>query len=253
MYKAERPAALAVHVHGTAGNFYGNPFVVPTAEFHLAAGRSFLTANFPGHDDTAAFEDFDDFTPALDAWLDGYAGDLPIILQGHSLGALKILRYLSDERAGHRDRIMELILLAPFDAVAFYANGEPEQAADRLQRVKLIAPQDGHRALVPEEMFEHWPISTLTFSQIGAPGTVADQFPSRHGLNGTSLERVGLPTFVAIGGADFAAYPNPGAAVKMADALPWVSAYEIPGAPHNFAGEVPALLAALRDWSAAND
>jgi hypothetical protein len=55
------------------GTIYGDPFVVTTAEYHVGLGHHFLTVNFPGHDATAAYEDFDGFTPALDAAFDAVA------------------------------------------------------------------------------------------------------------------------------------------------------------------------------------
>jgi pimeloyl-ACP methyl ester carboxylesterase len=165
----------------------------------LAWGVYFLTANFRGHHATAAYEDFDDVTPALDAWLDAHSEGLPRVLQGHRLGALKIVRYLGDDRAKHRDRVQKLILLAPFDAVALYANGKPEEAEDRLERVRKIAARDGGKRLVPSEMFDYRPISASTFLQIGGRGTVADQFPSREALDATTLSAMRHPTFVAVG------------------------------------------------------
>jgi hypothetical protein len=93
-------------------------------------------------------------------------------------------------------------------------------------------------------MSEYWPISASIFLQIGGPGTVADQFPSREGLDETTLSAIRHPTFCGVGAEDFAAYPSPHNAVAQADALPTVQAVEIPGAPHDFAGHVERL----RDW-----
>jgi pimeloyl-ACP methyl ester carboxylesterase len=245
----EKAKGTAVHVHGTWGNFYGNPFIVPIARLYSDLSINYLTANFPGHDETAIGERFDDFTKALDSWLDRYGAGEPILLQGHSLGALKILRYMKDNRAMNRHRVRCLVLLSPFDVVAFYSCGNLDRNEERLQRIRDLIEIHGAGAPVPKDVFDMWSISLATFLELASSGTVSDQFPSRLGLEGTALDKIELPKFVAIGSEDFAAYPSPSQVHQMTNRLHSVHSVLVEGAPHNFEGKVDSLVSALKVWA----
>lgn len=244
----EQAAPVAIHVHGTWGNFYGNPFINALAECYGRHGIGFLTANFPGHDETAVSEDFDDFTPALDAWIGAYAGEAPLLLQGHSLGALKALRYLSDSRATNRERIRSLVLLSPFDIVAFYARGHVDEVDSRLARLDALIASAGRDAIAPSEWFDMWLITYGTLRALSTPGSPADQFDSRTQLPISPVRRLHVPTFIGIGGEDFAQYPTPKDVARMTAGLPMVTSALIEGAPHNFAGSVDRLVREVDAW-----
>lgn len=239
---------VAIHVHGTWGNFYGNPFIVPCADLFGQFGFSFLSANFPGHDETSVNEKFGEFGDALDMWLGRLAPHGPVILQGHSLGALKAIDFVRRSTSVNASRIRALSLLSPFDIVAFYAKGKVGAIGSRLETLRKIATANGPKTLVPKDLFDIWDISVETVLELATPGSAADQFPSRDGLKGAWLQRGFLPTFIAIGGADFAAYPTPDAAWQMASSLPNCSAHLIEGAPHNFADHVDELVSRQRAW-----
>jgi pimeloyl-ACP methyl ester carboxylesterase len=236
--------SLAIHVHGTWGNFYGNPFINATADLYNRLGYAFLSANFPGHDETAVSENFDDFTPALDAWVDTMDTNASIILQGHSLGALKILRYMRDTRARTVDRIQAIVLLAPFDVVAFYSGGKLETLPEKRAATLRAISEQGEAALVPASVFDTWQLSARTFLQLTESGGVADQFPSRVGLAKVG-HGIRCPILVAIGSEDFAAYPDATSVIEMLQGGNSVVATLIDGAPHNMAGRVPELCSAI--------
>lgn len=246
--KVENPIGTAIHVHGTWGNFYANPFIVPTGELYSEFGLNFLTANFPGHDETAVNEKFEDFSKALDDWLKIYSPGGPLLLQGHSLGALKILFYMADPNAKNKDRVASIILLSPFDIVAFYSNGQLSRIHERLDRVKTLIEVEGPDVNVPKDMFDMWPISSQTFYNIAKPGSVSDQFPSRLELEGAFLYEIKIPVFIGIGSDDFAAYPSPREVIRMIKTQNNIYSTIINGAPHNFAGQVDSLANELRKW-----
>jgi len=251
----KRKRLCVVLIHGTAGNFYANPFIEPTMRLYAESGANVLSVNFPGHDETAATERFEDFTPALDGWLDGLGLTGPLLLQGHSLGALKVLAYLQDARARYRKDIQAAALLSPFDIVAFYAGKTDEEVNQKRSRVQSLIRVEGQGAMVPKEIFGLWPLSLGTFERLTAPGGQADQFPTRNGLVNWRVPVPGLPTLVAIGGSDFAAFPSPEAVVEACGKRARLDLANeklvvefVAGAPHNFEGKTDALREIVGRW-----
>jgi pimeloyl-ACP methyl ester carboxylesterase len=215
-----------------------------------------LAANFPGHDATAATEAWDEFGPALEAWVDRAGGAERLVLQGHSLGALKVLHYMQSKSGKLHDMVRGLILLSPFDIVAFYG-GPSEDAIVKKRRVaEDLRATKGAAALLPPDMFDLWPISLGTYLELGASNGPADQFPVRHGLSQWHPPEDRLPLFIAIGGSDFAALPSPevvvGACLARKKALAGKADIDvslIEGAPHNFDGKIDELVRDLRGWT----
>ena len=118
-----------LHIHGFEGNFYENNFVHVLIKEMENRGIGFLTVNTRGNGrDTdfntvegsykkigARYELLEDAHLDITAWLEflikeGYSN---IILMGHSLGTVKVTRYLFEGEL--RNKIFKLILLAPFD------------------------------------------------------------------------------------------------------------------------------------------
>lgn len=118
-----------LHIHGFEGNFYENNFVHILANELESKGIGFLTVNTRGNGrDTdfntadgkykrigARYELLEEAHLDITVWLkylisEGYK---EIVLQGHSLGTVKAVRYLFEGE--HKDKISKLILLAPFD------------------------------------------------------------------------------------------------------------------------------------------
>lgn len=234
---------LAVHLHGTWGNFYENPFVVALADTYAAAGWRYASVNLPSHDGGSIDETLDDSIEALRAWIDrlGRPGSR-VILQGHSLGALKVIRALHDGALrGAPVTVAAAVLLAPFDIVAF--NGGSTRLGVETNRAAvrdLVASETD--ALVPKTIFPHWPLSARTYLDITEPGGRWDVFPSRNGDKHSGwVAGCGVRTFVAVGGDDFAAFPDAAQVVDGLKDLPDVSSHVIPGAPHNFAGQEAEL------------
>lgn len=248
---AENPGreGVAVHIHGTWGNFYGNPFIVKTADLYTSSPLGgFLTANFPGHDETAVFERWEDFTPALDLWLENVAPTGPVLLQGHSLGALKAIHYMVDPRAANVHRIVGLVLLSPFDSPAFYCGGNLERMEGNLERVREMHEREGPRAIIPPDIFDMWQISVGTYLELAAPRSPGDLFPARNQLKTSPILQLGVPMFIAIGGEDFAAFPSPQAEHELVSRVTNAHSVLIPAGPHNFAGTEDRLIAELSVW-----
>jgi pimeloyl-ACP methyl ester carboxylesterase len=242
-----RAQNLVLHIHGTWGNFYGNHFIDYFGREYPLIGYSFLSANTRGHDDGSISEKFSDCLLDIGQWVT-YARERNykrIILQGHSLGALKAVYFMNNQGD---PSIKKLILLSPFDSIAFYCKGNlkaRERILSITKNVMKVSPSE----IVPKEVWSTWLISAGTLYDILKEDTVYDVFPFRNGnLTGSLLSRIDIPVLAAIGGDDFAAYPNPKTEYEELSMLPSVNSIFISGAPHNFAGFEDQLLKSILEW-----
>lgn len=244
LYEAKNSDKIIIHLHGTWGNFYGNPFIDYFGSSYPLSGYSFLSVNTRGHDEGSISERFEDCQRDINIWLafvqkNGYKS---IILQGHSLGALKVVYYVGKQGAFPIDR---LILLSPFDGISFYCRGKVETRSDLIRRISEIPPDQ----IVPKEIWGMWLISGGTLLDLVGFDTTADIFPFRnHTLQNTPLARIKQPVFAAVGGKDFAAFPNPNDEYNQLSKLENVHTVLIPDAPHNFAGGETQLVRSIMDW-----
>ncbi|GIE78087.1 hypothetical protein Aph02nite_40370 [Actinoplanes philippinensis] len=241
VHHVEQPRGLALHIHGTWGNFYGNPFINPLASAYAELGYSFATVNVPGHDETAANERMDDFPPALAEWARLLNPQGPLILQGHSLGAIKIA--YAHQQKKLPPEVRAFVLLAPFDVVQFYS-GPVGGVAGLNELIHDLADDDN----VPRSVFDMWPITVGTIRSATTQSGAWDQFPTRDDSAGSFVAENSLPMLVLVGGDDFAASPSPEAVINSFSASPAVTARVVPGAPHNFAGAEDAVVRHLKNW-----
>lgn len=125
---------VVIHIHGFEGDFFTNKFVHKIAEKLNTKGITFLPVQTRGmaNDYTldmskygngkrvgAHLELLEEAYLDIDAWVkylngQGYKN---IVLQGHSLGTLKLVRYLFEGK--YAKLVKKLILLCPFDKTAF--------------------------------------------------------------------------------------------------------------------------------------
>lgn len=245
-------APVVLHLHGIFGNFYGNPFIDYFADFYPRHGYAFLTGNTRDHDEASMYGHFEDCMMDIPAWLSlaTQQGHYQAILQGHSLGALKAVYYLMNAGVPAMSiDIRRLILLSPFDNIAFYSSGSEERRRDNLGKVRDIAAKDPALP-IPKEVWDMWPLSARTYLELNEDGGKADVFPFRKGtLRGSALDQVSVPVFAAIGGADFASLPSPQGNVEQLSRLRQVHAALIENAPHNFAQHEPELLREILAWA----
>lgn len=118
-----------LHIHGFEGNFYENNFIYVLAESLNKNNIAFLTVNTRGNGAITDFNTVDGKYKTIGSWnelLEGAHLDInawikylidqgyqEIILQGHSLGTIKVIRYLFEGE--YKNKINKLILLAPFE------------------------------------------------------------------------------------------------------------------------------------------
>lgn len=244
---------LALHVHGSWGNFYENPFVFSLTDTYTSRGFVYASTNNPGHDGGTMDEDLDDSIPILEHWLDELSEPKKqIVFQAHSLGALKVMKMIADSRyRAITDRLAAVVLLAPFDLAAFYGrSADVDEISRRRSRAENLYSDAGPRQLVDHETFDIWPVSAKTYINATTVGGPWDVFPTRDMRPGL-LSEIAAPLFVAVGSEDFAATPSPAAVLEVIQkAQLSADCHLIEGAPHNFAGfedELKQRLAAFLD------
>lgn len=241
---------LALHIHGSYGNYWENPFVKKLAPLYVNAGYSYASVNNPGHDDNTTHENFSESFDVIAAWIKQLTepGE-KLILQGHSLGALKIIAMVNDSRYAELiKRVSGIVLLSPFDVVAFYGG---ENIVRRRDHAKEFRDENGENAIMPDSIFDVWPISAKTFLELSEQGGPYDLFPTREHRIGT-LGSIKIPTKVVIGGEDIASYPSPTHVYELLDEKNIDTTF-IEGAPHNFAGYEDVLYRDLEEFVASLD
>jgi pimeloyl-ACP methyl ester carboxylesterase len=121
---------VVIHIHGFQGDFFTQEFVKRVAQELHKEDFGFVSIQNRGtgvaseiYANTKAgwvlggadFELLEEAYLDIDAWIKFILGKgyKEIILQGHSLGTMKVARYLLE--GNYSDRVKKLILLAPFD------------------------------------------------------------------------------------------------------------------------------------------
>lgn len=165
-----------LHIHGFESNFYQNNFVHFLANESEAKGIGFLTVNTRGNGkDTdfftvdgkykrigSRYEVLEEAHLDITAWLkflinEGYK---EIVLQGHSGGTMKVVRYLFEGEL--RDRVNKLILLSPIDPLgARLAKGRSDIEGFFKKAQAKVAEGKGDELITPE--FDHDVLSYATF------------------------------------------------------------------------------------------
>ena len=248
--KSLKSRGTVIHLHGTWGNFYANPFIKPLAKMYIDNGYDFLTINIVGHDETSINENFEKSIKSIEFWIGDVKPTLPLILQGHSLGALKVLRLIKNKSSILND-VSAVVLLSPFDIVSFYLSNPPSDNKHKKELVsKLIAEGKGDENL-PLEVFNLWQISNNTYFSAIEEGAYLDLFNARNGsFIDISFSGFNKKILVALGNNDFASTPKAGEMKHLIDAkcFPNVTTILIDNAPHNFAGCVNDLSEAIKIW-----
>ena len=152
LYEAKESIATVLHVHGSLGNFYHQPFVQVFAKTLTREGINLLSCNMRTHDGIAEGYNADgdmEYVGGSLARFETCVKDIQgtvrwcrklgpkVYLQGHSLGCDRVLHYLESTKAA-----LSPILLSPCDSLQLQKEwlGEEEfrqqQAALRERREK---------------------------------------------------------------------------------------------------------------------
>jgi len=239
-------ADAVIFHHGVGGNFYNPSFVDVIGTAFLAEGCAVLRVNNRGHDLVynsptgrlgAAFETVDDCGLDWNAWIDfcQELGYRRVALWGHSLGAVKTIYYLANERD---TRVAWAVASSPprlsFQARSAGAEGAP-----------LVSDYERARALVDggdgEELL---PLSEQTGLVLGTARTFVDKYgpADRYDIL-THLPNVRAPILVTVGSLEhqlsFRGHRTelPALAAKQ----PNLRFAMVDGADHQYTGVVDSL------------
>jgi len=177
----EKPATgcAVIHVHGTYSNFYKGNIREHLTSSYNDIGVSFLCVNTRGHDIATdlygprgiiriggAYEVFQECTLDITAWikLARERGHDRIVLEGHSLGAMKVMYFL----AQNPNEVDGLILISPPDHLTLHNERLGDRYDEILELAHELARED-ESTLMPDDA-HFGPISAGSYvSKFGSP------------------------------------------------------------------------------------
>ena len=197
-----RPDTAVIAITGIHGNFYSNPFYVNFGETLNSGGVDFVyaqTCDAFGQIATmnaktgervvigSQTEDFNDAVEDVRAYVDWaeQAGYERIYLGGHSLGANKVIRYLSET---HDPRVERFILLSPAN-LTHMTSVTTERVPGKSEQGLLVALEDNARLWLAGD---DGPVVGMRADAARNRGTLwrAHRDARRHGRPGPRPERL---------------------------------------------------------------
>ncbi|MFA6981490.1 MAG: alpha/beta hydrolase [Patescibacteria group bacterium] len=211
---AENKKACVLHIHGFDGNFYQDDYINVLEQELGKSGIGFLTVNTRGCGKNTSFktiegryrrigtryELLEDAHLDITAWVKFLIEDSTeeIILAGHSLGTMKVVRYLFEGEL--KDRITRLILLAPFDKKGLIA---PILNKD-MDALRSIADKISDTGGGPKTRSSGFgPVSTKTFLSWYRQDDLGRMFEfCNEDYDFPILEQIKVPTLIVVGSKD---------------------------------------------------
>jgi pimeloyl-ACP methyl ester carboxylesterase len=179
LYKPDNESrTVLAQVHGMAGNFYENKYLDSLANTLTRNNIAFSPFNNRGNGHITTFvkrnndkieyvkagnahERFEDCLIDIKSHIDFLEsqGFTNIHLSGHSLGAPKVVYYLSKSQD---KRIKSLILLSPADMIGLVKDNEQRFKEEITEAEKLVKEGNGN-SLLSREVYDEYPISANTY------------------------------------------------------------------------------------------
>ncbi len=164
-----------------------------------------------------------------------------INLIGHSLGTIKIIRYLFEGE--YAKSIGKLILLAPFDKNVFMEIKAPGKWQDFVSEAKEKIDRGEGEDVVPVPGYEDFPITYNTFYSWYQPTDLNKIFDFyKKDYQSPVLKQIKIPVKVILGEIDeFVNYPNFSETAESAldclkEQLPVCQVHLVKGAGHTYQG-----------------
>jgi len=215
-YPSEQSEKVVIHIHGMAGNFYDNRFLDAMAVSFTTSGWAFLCPNTRRHDSTADIpivgtderyrrvgnsnEIFEESILDIKAWLDvaesmGYKN---IVLQGHSLGAVKVAYYMAQSKD---ERVSGLVLASPPDMIGLAEQEKEHDKKVAFAKQMMAVGRDDE--LMPEKIWDWYYLSPQTFLNFSIRDNDIDIFNTYDKDKASkSLENIPVPVLAFCGGED---------------------------------------------------
>lgn len=213
---------IIIHVHGMAGNFYENRFLDYMAKTNTDNGWAFLAFNNRGHDFIADFptegdeekykrggnfrEKFEECLLDIKPWVDlaEEKGFEEIILQGHSLGCVKIAYY---QVKVNDKRVSKLIMVSPPDMVGLAEKEGYHQ--ELMEQSRKMVEEGKGKEILPKLIWDWYYLSANTYLDFHTRDNPIDVFNIYDKEKESILSEIKLPVLAIMGGKDAAATYQP--------------------------------------------
>lgn len=219
----DKSKAACIFIHGFTTDFYSHKF------YHSIAGKledrsnalilaqtrgtglqtEFLKSNGEGVFLGSYYEKLDEAHLDISAFIDflhkeGYE---EVVLAGHSLGTIKVVRYLFEGE--HKDKISKLILLAPFDKNVFMEIKAPGKWQEYVEAAKKQIEEGNGKEIVPVPEYEDFAMTYETFYSWYVQSDLSNVWDFyKKDYNFPVLQQIKVPVKVILGEKDeFVNYP----------------------------------------------
>ena len=265
LYSPDLPSKKVIlHIHGMGGSFYENRFLDFMANEFTAKGYSFLCVNnrgagyfsdFPmaGEKESYkhignAYEKFEECVYDIRAGIDFLEeeGYTEIILQGHSLGSVKVAYYVAKT---HDARVSKLILVSPSDMVGL---AEDKDHAKRYTLSKDLVAQGRGDEILPELLWNSYRLSAATYINLSERKSAVDVFNTYDKEAPSCIGEIVIPVLAILGGTDDAAILPIEEALEVIKAkakkAPIFDTAIVAKAPHSYFGYEKQLAEIIGNW-----
>ncbi|MCC7304074.1 alpha/beta fold hydrolase [bacterium] len=166
-----------VYVHGFTGDFYSWPFGSELGNAIASSGGVFLAIQTRG---TGLYTEFlkasrletkyigscyeilEEAYLDIDAWIAWLQsqGIDEIVLAGHSLGTLKVIRYLFE--GAYKQQVKKIVLLGPFDKNAYVEKKSGQKWHEHVNNARTMIEKGKGEEIIPPT-FDDFPMTYQTF------------------------------------------------------------------------------------------
>lgn len=251
----DKSKPVILHIHGFEGDFFTNEFVNVITNRLRTQNTAFLSVQTRGIGNEylmkltdgswkkygAHFEILEDTHNDIDAWIEfllnqGYTN---ILLQGHSLGTMKIVRYLFEGK--YADKVRKLVLLAPFDIFKLLEDVTKGKWRDYLEIAKQKVNEGKGEEIIPKEFLDV-EMSYQTYVSHHSENDFEYMFAfHKKGYTFPLLQKIQIPVKVIVGSKDEWFHPaNPSqpaeAIALMKQYIKTFSSKIVDGAGHGYDG-----------------
>jgi pimeloyl-ACP methyl ester carboxylesterase len=207
----EASSTVVIHIHGMSSNGYEDRFIDYLRNTYSQIGISLFSIDTRGRSiisdfrqgdgfkrGGSAFEIFGESLYDIQGAIDHVRslGKTTVILQGHSLGASKVVNYLIQKPD---EAIVAVILLAPTDMVG-WARGQTDHQQYLVKAKQLAAQGKGFEFVDTNAWINKTPLSAQTYPTISEAGAGIDIYGDREG--GPLLGRIQQPSLIVYGDKD---------------------------------------------------
>jgi len=261
---------VLIHVHGSAGNFYENPFIQTIYECFEKEGIGFLSTNNRGTGvynieagtkyRGAAIEIFEECLLDIDAWIEfalsrGYKN---IILQGHSFGTNKVQYYALNGK--YISKIKALILLGFTDSYGTqlkYLENTDLKNEDYLKEANKLVAQNKPLQLLSNLYTNcgELPQTAQSYLNFMSKGSVLSEvLPLRKGRDLVNFQKINIPILGILGDQnEYTVIPIKDAMKLLESENKNCKCFQLINSPHNYIGKEEELINLLLDFIRKHD